>query len=67
MVDLLESTEHFLNRLEIYTKVPPTVVMTEITVKILVELLYILALTNKEIKQGKTSEPVFGDVLYYLT
>jgi hypothetical protein len=67
LVDLLESTEHFLNRLEIYTKVPPTVVMTEITVKILVELLYILALTTKQIKQGKTSKSVFGEVLCYLT
>ena len=67
LVDLLESTEHFLNRLEIYTKVPPTVVMTEITVKILVELLYILALTTKQIKMGKTSKSVSGEVLCYLT
>ena len=41
--------------------------MTEITVKILVELLYILALTSEGIKQGKTSEFVFSDVLYYRT
>ena len=41
--------------------------MTEITVKILVELLSTLALTTRQIKQGKTSKPVFGDVLHYLT
>jgi hypothetical protein len=66
LVDLFESTEHFLNRLEIYTKVPPTVIMTEITVRILVELLSTLALTTKQIKQGKTSKSVFGEVLCYL-
>jgi hypothetical protein len=41
--------------------------VTEITVKILVELLSTLALTTRQIKQGKTSKPVFGNVLYYLT
>ncbi len=53
LVDLFESIEQFLNRLEIYTKVPHTVAMTEIIVKILVELLSILALTTKQIKQGR--------------
>lgn len=65
--ELLESIEHFLNRLDIYTKVPPTVALTEIIVKILVELLSTLALTTRQIKQGKTSKSVFGEVLYYLT
>lgn len=56
LVDLLESIEHFLNRLDIYTKVPPSVGMTEMIVKILVELLSILALATKQIRQGKSSE-----------
>ena len=67
LVDLLESIEHFLNRLDIYTKIPPTAAMTEIVVKILVELLSTLALATKQIKQGKPSESVFGEVLHYLT
>jgi hypothetical protein len=66
LVDLLESMEHFLNRLDIYTEVPPTVHMTEMIVKILVELLSTLAMATKEIKQGKPSESIFGEVLYYL-
>jgi hypothetical protein len=66
MVDLLESFEHFLNRLDIYTKIPLTVVMTEAVVKILVELLSTLALATKQIRQGKPSESVFDEVLYYL-
>ena len=63
LVDLLESIEHFLNRLDIYTKVPPTPAMTEIIVKIMVELLATLALVTKQIKQGRPSEFVFADLL----
>jgi hypothetical protein len=58
LVDLLESIDHFLNRLDIYTKIPPTIAMTEMVVKILVELLSTLALATKHIKQGKSSESV---------
>jgi hypothetical protein len=63
LVDLLESIEHFLNRLDIYTKIPPTVAMTEMVVKILVELLSALALVTKQINQGKPSESAFGEVI----
>ena len=56
LVDLLESIEHFLKRLDIYTKVPPTPAMTGIVVKILVELLSTLALVTKQIRQGRSSE-----------
>ena len=56
--------EHFLSRLEIYTKITPTVAMTEMLVKILVELLSMLALATKEVRQGKASEFVFTVVLY---
>ena len=59
LVDLLESIDHFLNRLDIYTKILPTVAMTEMVVKILVELLSALALVTKQIKQGKPSERIF--------
>jgi hypothetical protein len=63
LVNLLESIEHFLRRLDIYTKVPPTPAMIEIVVKIMVEILSTLALATKQIKQGRTSESVFADVL----
>ena len=66
LVDLLESIKHFLQRLEIYTTISPTAAMTEIVVKVFVELLSILALATKQIRQGRLSESVF-DVLYYLT
>jgi hypothetical protein len=66
LVNLLESIELFLNRLDIYTKITPTDAMTGIVIKILVELLFTLALVTKQIRQGKPSESVFGEVLYHL-
>jgi hypothetical protein len=56
LIDLLESIENFLSRLNIYTKIPPTPIMTEIIVKILVELLSTLAVATKQMKQGRPSE-----------
>ena len=63
VVDLLESIETFLARLDIYTKITPTIAMTEMIVKILVELLSTLALVTKQIGQGKSSEAVFCEIL----
>ena len=65
LVDLLESIEHFLGRLDIYTRIPPTLAMDEIVVKIVVELFSTLALATRELKQGRPSESVFADVLPY--
>jgi hypothetical protein len=64
LADLLQSVEHFLNRLDIYTKISPTVSMTGIIVKILVQLLSILALATKQLQQGKLSESVPSEILY---
>jgi hypothetical protein len=64
LVDLFESIEHFLKRLDVYTNIPSTVAMTEMIVKILVELLSTLALATKQIKQGKLSESDFVELLY---
>jgi hypothetical protein len=56
LVDLLESIERFLNRLDIYTKISPTAAMAEMIVKIMVELLSTLALATKQVKQKRPSE-----------
>ena len=64
LVDLFESIEHFLNRLDIYTRMPLTAPMADMVIRILVELLSTLALATKQIKQGISSESVLGDVLY---
>jgi hypothetical protein len=52
LVDLFVSIEHLLNHLDINTKIPPTIAMTEMLVKILVELFSVLALVTEQIKQG---------------
>ena len=63
LVDLLESIEHFLNRLNIYTRIPSTPAMDEIVVKILVELISTLALVTGELRQRRSSESVLADAL----
>ena len=55
-MDLFECLGNFLKRLEIYTAIPPTSMMTNIIVKILVELLSVLALATKQINQGRFSK-----------
>ena len=56
LLDLFECLGNFLKRLEIYTAVPSTPIMTEIVIKIMVELLSVLALATKQIKQGRFSK-----------
>jgi len=64
LVDFLEAIEHFLKVLDIYTEVPPTPAMDELTVKIMVELLFALALATKELKQERSSESILAAILY---
>ena len=47
--------EYFFKRLEKYIKVQPTAALTDIIVKIMVEVLSILGIVTKEIGQGKMS------------
>jgi hypothetical protein len=65
LVDLLESIENFLIRLDIYTRIPPTPAMDGIMVKIMVELLSILALATRGLKRGRSSESIPADLLPY--
>jgi hypothetical protein len=65
-VDLFESIENFLSRLDIYTKIPLTGAMTDIVIKIMVEVLTTLALATKQVKQGRLSEFVLTDAVLSL-
>jgi len=62
LVDLLESIERFLRRLDICTQIPRTSTLDEAVVKIMVELLSTLALVTKELRQGRSSESVLVDM-----
>jgi hypothetical protein len=65
LIDLLESIEQFVNRLDIYTQIPLTPAMIEIMVKIIVELISILALVTKELKQRRSSKRILAAVIPY--
>ncbi|KAN0134105.1 hypothetical protein V8E53_008110 [Lactarius tabidus] len=56
LIDIFERIENFFKRLETYTEVPPTVAMSDIIVKIMVEVLNVFALATKEIRQGRTKK-----------
>ena len=47
--------EYFFRRLEVYINVRPTASMTDIIVKIMVEVISILGIVTKEMRQGRTS------------
>ena len=56
LLDVFERIELFFRRLETYTEVPLTSEMTDIIVRIVVEVISILGIATKDIKQGQTSE-----------
>ena len=56
LIDIFVRIEGFFQRLESYTEVRPTVAMSDVIVKIIIEVLSILAIATKEIKQGRSSE-----------
>jgi archaellum component FlaC len=55
LIDLFGRMEYFFKRLEAYIKVRPTAAMTDIIVKIMVEVISILGVVTKEVRQGRTS------------
>ena len=56
LIDVFECIQTFLGRLKIYTEIQPTPAMTEMIIKIMVELLAVLALATKQINQGRMSK-----------
>jgi hypothetical protein len=56
LLNLFECLGNFLKRLEVYTTIPPTPMMMDLIIKIMVELLSVLALATKQIKQGRFSK-----------
>ncbi|KAF8259658.1 hypothetical protein EI94DRAFT_1706945 [Lactarius quietus] len=56
LLELFECIGSFLKRLEIYSKISLSPLMTEIIVKIMLELLSILSQAKKQIKQGRLKQ-----------
>ena len=61
LVDIFECIENFVRRLMVYTEIPLTPAMTEVLVKIMSELLSVLALATKQINQGRLSKSTLAD------
>jgi len=57
LAELFESIERFLSRLDIYTRIPLILAMANVVVKIIAEVLSILAVATKQVKQGGLSKP----------
>jgi hypothetical protein len=56
LIDIFERIENFFKRLESYTDVPPSDALTDVFVKVMIEVLSILAIATQEINFGRTSE-----------
>ncbi|KAH9028942.1 hypothetical protein EDB84DRAFT_257299 [Lactarius hengduanensis] len=56
LADLFERIENFFKRLESYAQVPPTDAMTDIIVKIMVEVLNVFAIATKEMRHGQAKK-----------
>jgi hypothetical protein len=60
LIELFDRVGNFLKRLHIYTEIPFTPAMTDIIVQIMVEVLSVLALATREIRQGRFSEQILS-------
>ncbi|KAN0120858.1 hypothetical protein V8E52_004127 [Russula decolorans] len=53
VLDIFECLGSFLKHLEIYTTIPPSPIMTDMIIKIMIELLSVFAIATKQIQQGR--------------
>jgi len=56
LIEIFNRIERFFHRLEIYTRITPTMAMTNVIVEIMVEVLTTLGIATKEVKRGRFSE-----------
>ena len=61
LTDIFERIEMFFRRLEIYTELPLTMEMMDTMIQIMTEILSVLGVATKEIKQGRTSKYLLYD------
>ena len=61
IVDLFERIESFFKRLECHTELKPSEAMTDMMVKIMVEVLSVLAIVTVEIKERRRSQFITSD------
>ena len=67
LFEIFERLEAFFRRLEIYTEAALDQRMLDTVVKIMTEVLNIIGIATKEIKQGRTSKPYSIQASFLLT
>ena len=61
LVEVFECIEGFVRRLMVYTKIEhPIPAMTEVVIKIMAQLISVLALATKQMEQGKLSKSLLS-------
>ena len=63
LIKLFERIESFFERLKIYTDVPPSPAVSDELAKIMADVLSILAVATKGIKEKRISGSIFCDKL----
>ena len=61
LVDLFERIENFFKRLDSHTELKPSEAMTDMMVKIMAEVLSVLAIVTVELKQRRRSQLTASD------
>ena len=64
-MEIFDCIENFFRRLESYIAGPMTAAMTDIIVKIMVEVLEVFGLVTEELKRGRASEPITDDTFKF--
>ena len=64
LLELFERLGDFFQRLQIYISIQPTTMMTNIIVKIIIQVLSVLALATKEINGGRISKCTIAYTLH---
>ena len=67
MIELFDKIENFFIRLQTYTEVTPTAAITNVMGKIMAEVLCMLAIATREMKQRRTSRFIVRAELPSLT
>ena len=62
LIELFDRIQGFFGRLNTYTEVPPTRAMMDVLAKIMAEVLAILAVATKGMKERRASGSIFFDM-----
>ena len=62
LVEIFEQVEMFFQRLKIYTELPSTMEIMDVIVRIMVQVLSVLGIATKQVKQGRISKHLLSEL-----